>query len=247
MAINSGSHGAEVREARSDVAQIHERLRRAILSGEIAAGEVTSQLVLSREFEVGRTPLREAIRMLQNEGLVVSEPNRRVRIADFSIDDLEQLYVTRIALETVASRITIGKLGAADIAEMEGLMAQMDHLVELEPAAFSRAHAALHARFVAGAGERPKALIAQLFDHAERYRLAFRETAPDRWPERREEHRAIIEAAKAGDPEGLADAMAIHYVRTARGVAEGMDPEWQLAELRTTVAAVAPGGLKAFD
>jgi DNA-binding GntR family transcriptional regulator len=243
MAVDEG---ARVREGQN-VAQVHERLRRAILAGEIPAGEATSQVVLSREFGVGRTPLREALRMLQNEGLVVSEPNRRVRIAEFSIDDLEQLYVMRIALETVAARITIPSLGPEDIAEMEGLIAQMDHLVDVEPEAFSQVHASFHARFVVGAGERPATLIAQLFDHAERYRLAFRRHEPNRWPERREEHRRMVEAARSGDGDQLADAIAVHYLRTAKGVADGMNPERELSALQTTVAAVAPGAQAALD
>jgi DNA-binding GntR family transcriptional regulator len=64
------------------VAVVHDRLRAAILLGELPAGQTTSQVTLARDLDVGRTPLREALRMLQREGLVVSEPNRRVRIAE---------------------------------------------------------------------------------------------------------------------------------------------------------------------
>ena len=93
-----------------NVANVHERLRRDILSGEIPAGE-TSQLALARELEVGRTPLREALRMLQHEGLVISEPNRRVRVAELSAADVEQLYSMRIALEAMAVQVTVPELG----------------------------------------------------------------------------------------------------------------------------------------
>src|ERR671923_2666709 len=82
-----------------NVAAVHEQLRDAILRGEIPAGEATSQVTLARQLDVGRTPLREALRMLQREGLVISEPNRRVRVAELSSDDAEELYVMRIALE----------------------------------------------------------------------------------------------------------------------------------------------------
>jgi DNA-binding GntR family transcriptional regulator len=84
-----------------NVAVVHDQLRQAILRGDVPPGPATSQLVLARELGVGRTPLREALRMLQSEGLVISEPNRRVRIAELSIADAEELYVMRILLEAV--------------------------------------------------------------------------------------------------------------------------------------------------
>ena len=67
------------------VAQVHEQLRDAILNGDIRPGIKTSQAELARDLGVGRTPLREAVRMLQDEGLVLAEPNRRVQIASLSV------------------------------------------------------------------------------------------------------------------------------------------------------------------
>lgn len=112
------------------VVNVHDSLRRAILDGDIAAGSATTQAALAERFEAGRTPLREALRMLQREGLVESEPGRRVRIASLSAEDAEELYTMRIALEAVAARITVPVLSADDLAEMEGLMARMDHYMK---------------------------------------------------------------------------------------------------------------------
>jgi len=229
-----------------NVALVHERLRAAILGGDIPPGEATSQIVLSQELGVGRTPLREALRMLQNEGLVISEPNRRVRIAELSAVDLEELYTMRISLETVAVRITVPQLSAEDHAEIEGLMAQMDHLAETGSPKLCPTHRTFHCRFVSGAGERPTEMMCQLFDHAERYRRIYERRDPEKWAKRRPEHRAIIDAAKAGDGDAAADALAIHYVRTALSVVRVLDPNYSLDHLRTTVAAVAPGALGEF-
>ena len=74
-----------------NVTIVHDKLRQEILRGGIPAGE-TSQAALARDLDVGRTPLRKAIRMLQREGLVISEPNRRLRIAELSATDMEELY-----------------------------------------------------------------------------------------------------------------------------------------------------------
>src|SRR4051795_7639239 len=137
------------------VALVHDRLRAAILKGELAAGETTSQVTLARDLDGAATPLREAFRLLQREGLVVSEPNRRVRIAELSSADAEELYVMRIALEAVAIRITVPTLASPDFAELEGYMAQMDHYMRSDDRPGMRVpHRAFHDRLVRASGDR---------------------------------------------------------------------------------------------
>jgi DNA-binding GntR family transcriptional regulator len=227
------------------VAAVHERLRAAILRGEIPAGEATSQVTLARELDVGRTPLREALRMLQREGLVISEPNRRVRVAELSGDDAEELYIMRISLEAVAIRITVPTLTSNDFAELEGYMAQMDHYMKVGDQPGMRApHRAFHHLLVAAAGSRVSDEIAELFDHSERYRLRFGGSGP--WVQRRAEHRAILDAAAAGDADLAAAELAKHYAHTAALVFGALDPEHDLARLRTTIETVAPGAQSAL-
>jgi DNA-binding GntR family transcriptional regulator len=230
------------------VAHVHDRLRDAILRGELPAGQTTSQVTLARDLDVGRTPLREALRLLQREGLVVSEPNRRVRIAELSSADAEELYVMRIALEAVAVRITVPTLSSTDIAELEGYMAQMDHYMRLDDRPGMRApHRAFHDRFVRASGERVTTTIGQLFDHGERYRLAYGATTPERWVKRRAEHREILDAAAGGDADLTARHLVAHYAQTAKFIFAALDPGHDLARLRTTIATVAPGAEAALD
>src|ERR1700680_4698252 len=89
-ALPAGSTGADL---------VYEQLREAILHGRLAPGVVVSQVQLAKELGVSRTPLREAVRVLQREGLVEGEANRMVRVTPFSIQDIEQLYAVRIANE----------------------------------------------------------------------------------------------------------------------------------------------------
>lgn len=226
-----------------NVQLVHDRLRDAIVRGEIPAGRTTSQAMLAKHLglEVSRTPLREALRMLQHEGLVLSEPNRRIRIADFSIADLEQLYAMRISLEVVAIRTTIPALAPEDLAELEGLMAQMDHYLRARDLdRYVAPHAAFHARLVSAAGPRITALLAQLFDHAERYRRSYAALDPAGWSVRRQQHREILDAATAGEPELAATRLVGHYMHTVNSVIADLDPSHEPTFLRTTVATVAP-------
>jgi DNA-binding GntR family transcriptional regulator len=81
--------------------------------------------------------------------------------------------------------------------------------------------------------------LAQLFDHAERYRLRWGRKSV--WTERAAEHRAIVDAAAARDADLAALRLAEHYARTAALVFAGIDPGHDLARLRTTMQTVAPG------
>jgi GntR family transcriptional regulator, rspAB operon transcriptional repressor len=222
------------------VALVHERLRNAILRGEIEAGATTSQTALAEQLGAGRTPLREALRMLQREGLIISEPNRRVRIADLSSDDAEELYIMRIALECVAIRITVPILTSDDFAALEGYMAQMDHYMkEGDMRRWRAPHLAYHNLLVSGAGPRVSEEIEQLFDHAERYRLRWGTEGV--WTQRKAEHRGIIDAAAARDQDLAALRLAEHYARTAGLIFAGLDPDHNLLRLRETMRTVAPG------
>jgi DNA-binding GntR family transcriptional regulator len=230
---------ARVRDGQS-VAAVHERLRAAILRGEIEAGALTTQARLGGAFAAGRTPLREALRLLQREGLVIAEPNQRVRIAPLSPADAEELFTMRIPLEVVALRITVPTLTSNDVAQLEGYLAQMRHYEKLDDQAGFRApHRAFHQLLVAAAGARVTAEIAELADHSERYRRRF--GGVGRWEERRGEHRAILDAAAAGDVDRAAERLAAHYAHAAALVFVGLDPGHDLARLRTAIRTVAPG------
>src|SRR5260370_24706881 len=97
---------------------VHERLRNAILRGELDPTVPLSQVQLAARLGVSRTPLREALRMLQREGLIDSEPNRQVRVAQLSVADLEQLYASRVLLEALAVRLTVPAYTPDDLAEL---------------------------------------------------------------------------------------------------------------------------------
>ncbi len=223
-----------------DVAAVHERLRTAILRGEIEAGAITTQALLASACDAGRTPLREALRLLQREGLVIAEPNRRVRIAPLSPEDAEGLFIMRIALEAIAIRITVPALTSDDVAHLEGSMAQMEHYQKADnQAGFRTPHRAFHDVLVAASGPRVRTEIAELADHAERYRLRFGGCGS--WQERGAEHRGILDAAAAGDPSLAAGRLAAHYARAAALVFEGLDPTYDRTRLRTAIGAVAPG------
>jgi DNA-binding GntR family transcriptional regulator len=242
MSVNGrspSSNGARATREGDNVAVVHAQLRDLILTGALRAGQVVSQTDLSERLDAGRTPLREALRMLQHEGLIVASPNRRAVIAPLSAQDAEELYILRISLECVAVRLTVPTLTPADLAELDGLLAQIDHLADADEWALASVpHREFHGRLVAGAGQRVLEEALRLADHAERYRRAFGATAPGGHARRRVEHRAIVDAAARGDGETAARELAQHYLHTVRLVFAADDPGRSLDRLQATIEAV---------
>jgi len=212
------------------------QLRKAIVRCEIANGVQLSQRELSEMLGVGRTPLREALRMLQREGLVEAEPNHRVRVADFSIPDLEQLYAMRISLETLAIRLTVPLLQSDDLRRIEGYLNQMAGLPT--PDEYERwevPHRAFHLSLVTHAGSRIVTMIAQLSDHAERYRRFYSAEAPRAYERGMREHQAIVDACLARDPGLAAERLARHYSSVALGTLAVLSPEYNPVLVRTAL------------
>ena len=83
-------------------AHIAERLRAAILAGDIAPGAPLTETALSARFNVSRGPLREAMRQLIEEGLLVTVPYTGTHVAALSVEDVREIYSLRTALETFA-------------------------------------------------------------------------------------------------------------------------------------------------
>jgi DNA-binding GntR family transcriptional regulator len=222
---------------RDNVEQVYKRVREAILTGEISAGTAMSQVALADELGVSRTPLREALRMLQSEGLVDAQANRRVTVRPISATDLEELVVMRVALETEAVRLSVPRLIPEDIAALEGRLAEMAHFAEAKDyARWQAPHTAFHRGLTAPAGPRVNAQLQQLSDHFERYRRVHIARSAEAWLTAG--HREILDACKGGDRELTAGLMADHLSRTAFDVAELLEPGYDAARLRQTLEDV---------
>jgi DNA-binding GntR family transcriptional regulator len=223
---------------RQGVEHVHRTIREAILDGRLPPGTTMSQVTLADELGVSRTPLREALRMLQNEGLVHSELNRRVRVGELSISDLEQLYAIRLPLEAAALRLSLPAMTPEHGARLEGHMAEMAHFAdEQDYTRWYIPHRAFHEALVAGAGQRVRDLLAELFDHAERYRrFHMGRSFSDRT---QAEHRAILDAVKAGDANIAAARLTEHLARSAITVIEILEPDYDAVALNQALADIS--------
>lgn len=236
LQVNGQSGSGSGLGGRQNVKLVHQRVRQSILSGGIPAGDQISQVRLAEELGVSRIPLREALRLLEREGLVESEVNHRVRVAALSVSDLEQLYAMRMQLEALGIRLTVPRLGKEDLMRLEEVLNHMDECARAHDyEAWEVPHRAFHAALVAQAGDRLAGMTSQLYDHAERYRRTFMLETSRSWDRSMQEHREIFEVCKEGDSIAASERLARHYSVTALSLIAAMAPEHEPTAVRTAL------------
>jgi len=221
--------------ARSEAQVVHDRLREAILRHEVPADQPVSQVQLAKQLGVSRTPLREALRLLEREGLVEARPNRQVRVAPVSPEDLEELYGMRIVLEAFACTVTVPQLTPADLDEIDAALAEMDRFVEVADfEAWDEPHRQFHRLLRCHAGTRIERHLDDLTDHAERYRR-LNLTERRAWTQGATEHAGIRDACREGDAALASERLAMHLSKTALTVLAMLEPEREPAQVRSAL------------
>ena len=218
----------DVGETRQAIPYVHAYLRECILDGTLLPGTKLSQVSLAKQLGISRTPLREVLRMLQEEGLVEIEPNQRTRVASLDTQELDDIYATRILLETLAVSMTVKDFGAASRREATKLLNTMRRASAAGdfPLWFS-AHTKYHRVFTAGVGESLQRELGTLADRAIRYIRIYQLSDPTSWQAAGDaEHTQMLEAITAGDERGALDGMVHHLERTALRVLADCAPDY---------------------
>jgi DNA-binding GntR family transcriptional regulator len=213
---------------------VHGVLRERILSLELAPGTRLYESELARELEVSRTPLREALRMLLAEDLVLQQPTGGMVVRPLDQHDMRELYAVRAALEGLLVREACDRLTESDQAEMAALLDQMRLLVD-HPGDLLRVGRQFHDRFARVSGNRRgQQLLRQIQGQVGRYQVLTNRQSPRR-RETLDEHRGIFEAAVARDGELAERRMREHILAAYRTAAAALD-------IPATIPEPAPTG-----
>jgi DNA-binding GntR family transcriptional regulator len=212
-------------------------LRAMIVTGRIAPGTELSQVRLARSIGVSTTPLREALRRLEAEGLVESRRNRRPRVPAFDPDDVDALYCNRVLLESLGIGLAVPLMTDDDVAAIEAQLAAMR--AATDAAAWDAAHAAFHAALVSRCSAPLRREIAKLMARSDRYRrMSVLGDEPAGRAAGDEEHEAILDACRAGDADEAAVLLARHLARSALTLLAHLAPDADPAGVRSALQLV---------
>jgi DNA-binding GntR family transcriptional regulator len=110
--------------------QIADRICAAILAGEYRPGERIQEARLAETFQVSRGPIREALRMLEQDGLVTMSPRRGAQVTMLSIEEVEQLFDIRSALSSLAAQLATRNISPDELAALRAAVENMRRVAE---------------------------------------------------------------------------------------------------------------------
>jgi DNA-binding GntR family transcriptional regulator len=186
-------------------------IRRAILTGALPAGEQFSIRELARQLGVSHIPIREALRLLESQGLIVLSQARSASVAALSVEDLAAIYRLRLRLEPdlAARSVPLQTAGHLDAAK-----AALERSRSTEPDLAWRAHYGFHESLAAPAAtEWDLRIMHTLWTAADRYtRLVFDPTAIDEAERQRryDRHAELLRVASQGDGAAMEEALLAH-------------------------------------
>lgn len=194
-----------------DPSDITTHLREAITRGQLMPNERLIEADLAKSFHVNRANIRMALAMLDQEGLVVREPNRGARVRAVSDAEAIEIAETRLAIEGMVARRAAERATPADRKTLRRIAAEMRRAVKsADYAAFSQSNAELHREIQRIAGnETANRILQTLKSHLVRlqYRVIL---LPGRPESSLSEHQVVIDAICSGDADAAEAAMRRH-------------------------------------
>lgn len=186
-------------------------LKHAIVSGEIPAGERIIETDYAERLHISRTPLREALRKLERDGLVEYVLRRGVVVRAFTINDVEEIYTIRNSLEMLTLPAIIEKATPEHIADLRRRLAEMDELLEKDDVdAISPLARAFHWALTSISNQhRILRVIESQDEYINRFSLMAIRQENHRY-EAQAEHRRMVDLIEARDLEGLRQLMRAH-------------------------------------
>jgi DNA-binding GntR family transcriptional regulator len=211
-------------ETRGSAQTAYEQIRRAIVEGRYRPGQRLIEQRIAEEFALSRTPVREALRWLEAEGLVRSEPNRGAVVREITFRDITDMYGLRARLEAYAAELACTRITPTEIAAIDegiaafaaGLAMDTESPVD-RTRALEDANRQIHGSILEAA-QHPR--LAQLLGRTVDIPLvfqAFRQFDPDQLQRSHMFHQLIRDAIAAGD-QARASALMFEHIMQGRDV-----------------------------
>jgi DNA-binding GntR family transcriptional regulator len=225
-------------DGRRTASEVYEALQSSIISGRIPPGTVLPQTEVAKVLNVSRTPVREAMRMLQEAGLLVAEPNYRSRVVILDPIDIEAVYIKLIVLEALAVSITAADMSAGLARKLYATLDAMDEDAAAQrPDGWLHNANELHEHFTSGGGDPLITDIRALRERTVRYQIAAKgiERSPA-WKSRNAEHRKAVDAMCAQECHQAAGRVARYIAATGAELLNALSPDYDAFKLRAALA-----------
>ena len=184
-------------------------LRQMIRDGELPRGSRIQQDVLADMFDTSITPVREALVLLEAEGLLVGEPNRGVSVADADFEAIKAVYIQRMLLETYAMRKATRRVSHRDLDQAESLLIRMGaNRSANEVVSIPELNRQFHFLFYQACGN--DAICQQIEQLWQRWPWDLLQVISERPEASKKEHEVMISAIRKGDVEAVAAATEEH-------------------------------------
>lgn len=198
-------------------------LRNAILTGELSPGERLMEIKLADKLGVSRTPIREAIRKLELEGLVVNTPRKGAEVANISAADLRDVLEVRRSLEILAINLACQKMTSESLEELYENIQEFKRSIDSKATTdIAYTDVGFHDIIYKSTGNnRLIQILNNIREQMYRYRLEYIKDR-ESWNTLVDEHMAIYESIKKRDSEAAVRAILIHIDNQEKKICEKM-------------------------
>jgi len=197
-----------------------EALRSAILSGSLPGGSRLVQADLAAELRVSTTPIREALRDLVAEGLIVFDPHRGALVRSLDVAEVKEIYDIRRVLEPLAVRRATERITKAELAEAADLLKQMEDCTD--PTEWVELNWRFHGLLEAAArSPLLESMVRSVQDISALYVAHSVKQFPERVREGNREHRAMLSAIRRKDADKAGEILVKHLDGTLKAVLVG--------------------------
>lgn len=198
---------------------VFQTLREAILKGDLRPGERLMELQLASKLGVSRTPIREAIRMLEQEGLAVTIPRKGAEVARMTEKNMEDVLQIREALDELAVQVACDKMTDQQLENLTLAMKNFENAIQAGDLKKAAAYDVEFHDIIYESTDNPKlvTLLNNLREQIYRYRVEYLKEK-DNYPMLIKEHETIVTALKEKNKERVSDAMRCHIRNQAEAV-----------------------------
>lgn len=205
--------------------EVFNTLRERILKGVLKPGERLMEIHLADQLGVSRTPIREAIRMLELEGLVKMVPRKGAQVAKISREDLQDVLEVRKALDTLAVKLACERITEDEITKLKMAEEEFERVLKVgDTTQIAEADVAFHDVIqVASKNKRLKSMISNLAERIYRYRFEYIKQQSDGGKTLVMEHREIIRCIEEKEVDEAIKAIELHIDNQESSIATQLE------------------------